>query len=282
MKRRKRPKNELPEKDIRPSASRTQLLRVRIEEIYGGFELSRQRADVTQLAASIARHGLLSPLVVRRNAQMGRYALICGARRLMACRLLGFDEVDVLLVEGDEACAAACFFEEHWTRAPVSCVDEAEIAAYAGEEEVCEQLALPKETLLRRTKLGALGEQVSRFVREEGLSLEQAEPLLMIIDENRRMEAAAIIAQRTLSGPQARRMIAGTPMKNMLPCQNAGHDALRMAIQELSSVVERFCKRGIDTSVSMHSQDGGIGVQILLKNGENLDDGQEKNDAKEN
>ena len=282
MKRRKRPKKELPQQDKRPSASRTRLMRVRTEEIYGGYALSRHRADVTLLAASIAKHGLLSPLVVRRNAQMGRYALICGERRLTACRLLGFDEVDVLLIEGDGACAVACFLEEHWTRAPVSCVDEAQIAAHVGEVALCAQLALPQESLLRRTRLGALGKQVCSFVREEGLSLEQTEPLLMIPDEGRRMEAATIIAQRSLSGSQARRLIAGSPAENAQPRKNAGRDALRMAIQELSATVDRFCKRGIDASVSMHSQDGGIGVQILLKSGENSDGGQEKKDAKEN
>lgn len=282
MKRRKRPKDESPQQIERPSASHAQLLRIRIEEIYGGFELSRRRSDVTQLAASIAKHGLLSPLVVRRNAQMGRYALICGARRLTACRLLGFDEVDVLLVDGGEASAVACFLEEHWTRIPVSCMDEAQIIARADKREVCAQFALSEATLLRRTRLSALGKQVSCLVCEEDLSLEQTEPLLMIPDENRRMEAASIIAQRSLSGPQARRLIAGAPMESARPCEDAGRNALRMAIQELSAVVERLCKRGIDANVSMYSQDNGIGVQILLKIDENLDNGQEKNGEKEN
>ena len=282
MKRRKRPKNELPEQAKRPLVSRTRLMRVHTDEIYGGFALSRHRSDVTQLAASIARHGLLSPLVVRRNAQMGRYALVCSARRLTACRLLGFDEVDVLLIEGDEACAAACFREEHWTQKSVSCVDDAQIAGLAGENEVRDQLALPQATLLRRTKLSALGKQVCCFVREQELSLEQTEPLLMVPDDNRRLEAAIIIAQRSLSGPQARRLIAGTPRESAEPCENGGRDALRMAIRELSAAVERFCQWGLDASVTMHSQDGGIGVQILLKNGENSAAEQEKKAVKEN
>ena len=67
------------------------LMRVPLQDVYGGAVAGREQPDETlaSLASSIARHGLLQPIVVRRNSQAGRYALVCGARRLAACRLLG-------------------------------------------------------------------------------------------------------------------------------------------------------------------------------------------------
>ena len=64
-----------------------QMMRLSIADVYGGVIASRQREDdpaLIELAASIRRHGLLQPILVRRNPQAGRYALICGARRLAA------------------------------------------------------------------------------------------------------------------------------------------------------------------------------------------------------
>lgn len=282
MKRRAMQPNGEPKRQNAPERKGATLLRVRTQDIYGGFALSRQREDVTLLAASIAKHGLLSPLVVRHNAQAGRYALVCGARRLQACRMLGMEEVDVLLVEGNEEEAIACYLEEHWTRVPVSCMDEAKIAGREETGMLCAHLALPRESLLRRLRLRLLGEQVGRFVREQGLTIEQAEPLLMIPREDRRMEAASIIAQRSLSGVQARRLIAGAPPQETQPRDAGKRRAIRSAMQELSAMAQRLCAQGVDTNVSMHSQDGGICVQIMLKNGENFHAGQEKKAGGEN
>ena len=282
MKRRAvRPKEEAIRQDVSVRSGMT-LLRLKTQNIYGGFALTRQREDVTLLAASIAKHGLLSPLVVRHNAQAGRYALICGARRLQACRILGLEEVDALLIEGNEEEAIACFLEEHWTRTPVSCMDEAQIAGRTETGTLCAHLALPRESLLRRLRLRLLGERVGQFVREQGLTLEQAEPLLMSPREDRRMEAASIIAQRSLSGAQARRLIAGAPPQEAQTRDAGKRRAIRSAMQELSSIAQRLCAQGVETSVSMHSQDGGICVQIMLKNGENLQAGQEKKVRGEN
>ena len=106
-----------------------QMMRLSIADVYGGVIASRQREDdpaLIELAASIRRHGLLQPILVRRNPQAGRYALICGARRLAACRMAGLECVDAIVMEADDAEAAACFMEEHLTRRAPGVIGEAE------------------------------------------------------------------------------------------------------------------------------------------------------------
>ena len=256
-------------------------LRLRTEDIYGGMLPARAKGDVTLLAASIARHGLLQPIVVRRNAQAGRYALICGARRLQACRMLGIREIDALLFEGDEREAVACFLEEHWCDEAVSCVDEAEIIARAGGQELSRRFALPEGMLLRRQRLSSLRERVRALVRRERLTLAQTEPLLQIAREDWQLEAASIIAQRGLGGAQARRLVMGEPQQAQAP-EMGRRRATRAALRELSAVAERLNAQGIETSVSMHSQERGLCVQIVLRGAENLAGGQEKRAAREN
>ena len=56
-------------------------MRLRTADIYGGMIPSRLQEDETlpALAQSIARHGLLQPIVVQENQANGRYMLVCAA-----------------------------------------------------------------------------------------------------------------------------------------------------------------------------------------------------------
>ena len=262
-------------------------LRINTSDVYGG--IIRERADVqaqgelAALAASIARHGLLQPIVVRRGAQAGRYALVCGARRLAACRMLGMEQIEARLIDGDDAEGAACFLEEHLTRKPPGVIDEAKAAARVGAERLRARFVLPWRELDRRLRLLALGEEVCALVRGEGLELEQAEPLLAVSDAQRRLEAASVIAARDLTGGQARRLVFGS-------ARGAGEPANRRAVREALAQVQRLAaklsRQGVSCAVTLHAQERGMCVQILFKRSEDADDssrtGQEKHGAEAN
>jgi ParB family transcriptional regulator, chromosome partitioning protein len=67
---------------------------MRIEEIQIGFRYRKDLGDLRSLADSISEVGLLHPVVVTPEGR-----LIAGRRRLEACRLLGWDDVPVTLVD---------------------------------------------------------------------------------------------------------------------------------------------------------------------------------------
>lgn len=255
---------------------------MRTADIYGGVIPGRtspkERGELAALAASIARHGLLQPIVVRENEQAGRYALVCGGRRLAACRMLGMDEVDALLINGDQAEGTACFLEEHLTRRPPSPVDEAQAAERVGAERLRESLALPWTVVEDRLKLLRLGERVCALIQREGLRLEQALPLLTIRDEARCLEAASIIASRDLNAGQARRLIwGGTP-----GVAASRRRAVRMALEEAQQLAARLERQGMICRVTMQKHERGICVQILMKSDEMSAQKQEKGSADEN
>lgn len=81
-------------------AERDALRVVPIDEIRPNPEQPREVFDkggLAELAASVSAHGVLSPLVVRREE--GRYVLIAGERRLRAAALAGLTEVPVVVRE---------------------------------------------------------------------------------------------------------------------------------------------------------------------------------------
>src|SRR5712691_4917888 len=67
---------------------------MRIDEIQIGFRYRKELGDLRALAESIGEVGLLHPVVVTPEGR-----LIAGQRRLEACRLLGWTEVPVTIVD---------------------------------------------------------------------------------------------------------------------------------------------------------------------------------------
>src|ERR1700682_2704817 len=65
-----------------------------IDQIQVGFRYRKDLGDLRSLADSIAEVGLLHPVVVTSEAR-----LIAGQRRLEACRLLGWTDVPVTVVD---------------------------------------------------------------------------------------------------------------------------------------------------------------------------------------
>ncbi len=83
-----------------------QLIELRVEDLGPNPHQPRRHFDpesIASLAASIERHGLLQPVVVRRREDSGRegYELIAGERRLRAVRNLGRATIPALLCNGD-------------------------------------------------------------------------------------------------------------------------------------------------------------------------------------
>ena len=243
------------------------LMRVPLQDVYGGAVAGREKEDeaLASLAASIARHGLLQPIVVRRNSQAGRYALVCGARRLAACRLLGMKEIDALCLDMDETTAAACFMEEHCLRRAPSAIEEAQALAPLDREALLACTALGRQAIEQRLDLLGLPLRVQEIARQRRLSLEQAQPLLCAGGERRQEEAALIIAERSLTPAQARRLVFG-PEKSSP--QSSRRRTVRAALEEVGALSRRLRAQGVETSVSVHSQEGGMCVQILFVHGE--------------
>lgn len=56
---------------------------------------------VAELAASIAAHGLLQPILVRRGAVPGSWIVVAGERRFQASRALGRPTIAAIVTDGD-------------------------------------------------------------------------------------------------------------------------------------------------------------------------------------
>lgn len=79
--------------------------------------------SLKELAASIAAHGVLQPITVRKRAE--GFEIVAGERRFRACKLAGLDAVPALVRELDDATALEVTVVENLQREDLSPLEEA-------------------------------------------------------------------------------------------------------------------------------------------------------------
>ena len=238
-------------------------IRLKVDEIIIREPERLSDADDPWLTASIARHGLLQPVLVYAVPETDRYELLAGYRRLAACRAAGLCEIDARVIQGDGAKAAACMLEEMVLVRQCHALCGMDRALYVGEERIAEQSALPHAVIENRFRLYQLPYSVRREMIRHGLTAGQAGPLVHMGHEELQLEAVSVIAQRALSARQASRL--------MLAAKECA--ARRSKRRILPVVMDAFCRtadalraRGIPLDVRMRVQEGRILLSVGVKN----------------
>ena len=148
-----------------------------------------------QLAASIATHGVLQPILVRELPN-GKYQIVAGERRWRASKLAGLVEVPAIIIEGDEREAAEIALVENIQREDLNPVEEAMAYRALGEEygmtqaEIATKVGKSREAVANFERLLDLPEDVLALVAAKDLSAGHARTLLSLRDDADRIATA--------------------------------------------------------------------------------------------
>lgn len=149
-----------------------------IDRIVVGDRIRRDFGDIQELADNIRRNGLLNPITIN-----SRYVLLAGERRLRACKLLGWSQVDVRMVESeDEAQDLEIEMSENNVRRNFT---GSELA-----EGIRRQMAIESERAKERMSEGGRGANIctpsgkarDKAAEHFGISGEQARKTLFVAD----------------------------------------------------------------------------------------------------
>jgi ParB family chromosome partitioning protein len=155
-----------------PRATTTEVPEIPLERIARNPHQPRNRfdeAETAELAASIALHGVLQPIVVRASAD-GGYELIAGERRLRAARLAGLTHIPAVIRESAAGEQLELALVENLQRQDLNAIEEA--AAY---RELIDRFALSHEEVARR--VGKSRVAVSNALRLLELTVETREAI---------------------------------------------------------------------------------------------------------
>ncbi len=169
-------------------------------------------AQLSTLADSIARHGVVTPLTVRKLDD-GRYKLIAGERRYRAARIAGLTEVPVIVLEADELAAAEIALVENLQRADLNPIEEAAgfrslIASYGlTQEDVAERVGKSRSAVTNALRLLDLPDAVANLVIDGSLSAGHARALLALKSAKQIETAAQTVIDGELSVRQTEALV---------------------------------------------------------------------------
>ena len=148
---------------------------------------------LSELADSIARHGLIQPIVVRPTLN-GTYMIIAGERRWRACRMAGLNEVPIIVKDTDDRTLMELALIENLQREDLNAVEEA--LGYKAliddfdltQEEVAHRMGKSRSAVTNSLRLLSLNEAELEALRRGTISAGHARALLSCEDEELRQK----------------------------------------------------------------------------------------------
>lgn len=156
-----------------------------------------------ELADSIARHGMVQPIIVRQNGE--RFVIVAGERRFRAARMAGLTQVPVIVKALDDAEVMEVALIENLQRENLNPIEEAAAIRFLMEqhdltqEEVAKRLAKSRPAIANSLRLLNLDDGVQDYVREGKLSAGAARALVAVKDVRKQRTLAQEAALRGLS-----------------------------------------------------------------------------------
>ncbi len=140
-----------------------------------------------ELAVSIEQHGVVQPIIVRKNGE--RFTIIAGERRFRAARLAGLNEVPVLIRELSEQEVLEVSLIENLQRENLNAMEEARAIRQLmdehdlTQEDVAKRLGKSRPAIANSVRLLALPTEVQQLVYDGRLQAGHCRVLASVPNE---------------------------------------------------------------------------------------------------
>ena len=180
---------------------------VRLSEIEPNKGQPRKTFDenaLAELADSIREHGIIQPLLVRKLSN-GGYQLVAGERRWRASRMIGLDEVPVVVKDLSDTEVMELGLIENLQREDLNPLEEAagykELMATYGltQDQVAKRVGKSRSAIANSLRLLNLPEQVRPYLMNGELTMGHAKALLGLSSEAAMVSAAKVAVAKGLS-----------------------------------------------------------------------------------
>ena len=183
---------------------------IRLSDIEPNADQPRRDFDpqaLEELSESIARYGLLQPLLVRPLTG-GRYQLVAGERRWRASRMAGLSSAPAIIKELSDVETAEIALVENLQREDLNPIEEAEgyrllMTDYSlTQEQVSERVGRSRSAVANSVRLLSLPEEILGMIKKGEISAGHGRALLAF--DNR--DAMLAAARAAVSGANVREL----------------------------------------------------------------------------
>ena len=223
---------------------------------------------LSELADSIARHGLLQPIAVRATAG-GAYKIIAGERRWRAARLAGLSEGPVVIKDVSDGEAMELALIENLQREDLDPVEEAmgyrQLMEKCGltQEQAAQKLGKSRSAVANSLRLLNLPEAVLELLKGGKLSTGHAKVLLGLPDAALMEQAAETVVGQNLNVRQTEALCK----KLAKPEKPPKAPALRPA---LAGEVEYALREALGSEVKVDYKNGQGSLTVHFYSDEQL------------
>lgn len=164
--------------------------------------------ELQTLSDSIAQHGIIQPLTVRKG-QNGFYQIIAGERRWRAARMAGLRNVPVVVLDADDKTVMELALVENLQRQDLNPMEEAmgyrQLMQEHGltQEQVAEKVTKSRSAVANALRLLSLPTPIAQMVTDGVLSAGHARAVLSLKTQHEQEKAAQKIIALELSVRQA-------------------------------------------------------------------------------
>lgn len=166
---------------------------------------------IEELAVTIAEHGLLQPIVVRKQGT--GYEIIAGERRYRAVRSLGWETIPAIVKEMTDETTASLALIENLQREDLTPIEEAE--AYERllalqeitQEVLARKLGRSQSTIANKLRLLRLPTDVREALKQRTITERHARALLPLKDEALQVTVLAEILEREWNVKETERRV---------------------------------------------------------------------------
>lgn len=184
--------------DVREVAlSEDKILMLPLSKIFPNPNQPRKnfnQESLKELADSILEHGIIQPLIVKKEKT--GYMIIAGERRFRAAAMANLTEVPVIVREMDEKKTHETSLIENLQREDLNAIEEAEairelMKSYKlTQEDIAKQLGKARPSIANTLRLLTLTDTVQQMVRENILSAGHARTLVPVNNPIHQIELA--------------------------------------------------------------------------------------------
>lgn len=216
-----------------------------------------QEQDLQELAASIEKHGVMQPIVIRPiDDELHHYEIIAGERRWRAAQLAGLTEIPAIVRDLTDQVAIALALIENIQRQDLNPIDQAMALQRFHDEfglshqEIAETVGKARTTVSNLLRLLTLAEPVKELMQQGLLDMGHARAILTLKAKDQ-LKVAQHVIEKNLSVRQTEQLVRDFNA----PKQEKPKTAIAPDIQQLTQrLSERF---SADVKIDYNKQGKG-------------------------
>ena len=225
-----------------------------INHIYPNEEQARKEfneSEINELANSIKRYGLLSPIIVTKKEE-NHYMIIAGERRWRACKSLNKDKIKCQVINNEEEDLDFISLIENFQRKDLNPIEKAialnnVMSKYElTQEELAEKLGKARSTVTNILRILDLDSRVLDLLKEKKLTYKHCKTLLSIKEPEKQYQKALELIEKDVSSTKVEEEVKKEEEKEKLPpiyaeieqkCQNIFGENLKIQAKPKSKTV---------------------------------------------